>query len=66
MNVVDRFLNYVKIDTQSSATSSSAPSTLKQLDLARFLEKEMQDMGIQEVKLDHSGVVYGCLPSNTD
>lgn len=66
MNVVDRFLNYVKIDTQSSAVSSSVPSTLKQLDLARFLEKEMQEMGIQEVKLDQSGVVYGCLPSNTD
>ena len=44
MNVVDRFLNYVKIDTQSSAASSSVPSTLKQLDLARFLEKEMQEM----------------------
>lgn len=66
MNVVDRFLNYVKIDTQSSATSSSVPSTSKQLDLARFLEKEMQEMGIQEVKLDHSGIVYGCLPSNTE
>lgn len=66
MNVVDRFLNYVKIDTQSSAVSSSVPSTLKQLDLARFLEKEMQEMGIQEVKLDQSGVIYGCLPSNTD
>lgn len=66
MNVVDRFLNYVKIDTQSSAVSSSVPSTLKQLDLARFLEKEMQEMGIQEVKLEQSGVVYGCLPSNTD
>ncbi len=66
MNVVDRFLNYVKIDTESDSTSTTSPSTLKQLDLARFLEKEMKEIGIQEVKLDPSGIVYGSIPSNTN
>lgn len=66
MNVVDRFLNYVKIDTQSAADSIAVPSTAKQLVLGRFLEKEMKELGIQEVRLDATGVVYGCIPSNTE
>ena len=58
---LDRFLTYVKIDTQSDDTSSSTPSTAKQLNLSRLLLKELQDLGI-EAELNEYGIVYGFLP----
>jgi tripeptide aminopeptidase len=64
-SVTDRFIRYAKIDTQSDAASSTCPSTTKQLDLARLLVKELQDIGMQEIVLDENGYVYATLPANT-
>lgn len=63
--VVDRFLKYVKIDTQSDEESTSFPSAAKELDLAKILVEELKSIGIQDVELDQYGYVYATLPSNT-
>ena len=63
-DVLDRFLRYVKIDTQSAHHSQTYPSTSKQLDLARLLVEELRELGLQEVKLDEFGYVTATLPSN--
>lgn len=60
-----RFLRYVQIDTQSDATSSSQPSTAKQLDLSRMLVDELKELGISDAHLDEYGYVYATVPSNT-
>lgn len=66
MNVVDRFLEYIKVGTQSDPDSVSCPSTPSQLELARILGKEMQELGLQEVSVDERGYVMGFLPSNME
>ena len=63
-NVIDRFLRYVKIDTQSDPASTSVPSTEKQLDLARLLVDELNQIGLTDVSLDEFGVVMATLPAN--
>ena len=63
--VTERFLRYVKIDTQSSHTSTTYPSTEKQKDLGRLLVKELQEIGIADAHLDEFGYVYATVPSNT-
>ena len=63
---VDRFFKYVKIDTQSDPTSTTFPSTAKQLDLARVLEAELKAIGATEVTLDEYGYVMATIPSNID
>lgn len=62
--IVERFKRYIAIDTQSSETSETTPSTEKQFDLARLLEKEMKEMGLQEVSLDEHCYLMGTLPAN--
>ncbi|MEY3677936.1 MAG: hypothetical protein RI924_77 [Bacteroidota bacterium] len=64
--VLERFLRYVRIDTQSDPYSKSYPSTEKQKDLGRVLVKELLDLGIQDAHLDEFGYVYATLPANTD
>lgn len=64
--VVDRFLNYVKIDTQSDPHSTSTPSTEKQKDLSRLLVKELQAMGVEDAEMDEHGYVYATLKSNSE
>jgi tripeptide aminopeptidase len=64
-SVTERFLRYVKIDTQSSHTSTTYPSTEKQKDLGRLLVKELQEIGIADAHLDGFGYVYATVPSNT-
>ena len=64
--VLDRFLRYVKIDTQSDASSPTVPSTAKQKDLGRVLVMELQEMGIKDAHLDEHGYVYATIPANTD
>lgn len=64
--VLERFLRYVKIDTQSDPNSKSQPSTEKQKDLSRILVQELQEMGIKDAELDEHGYIYAALPSNTD
>lgn len=63
--VLDRFLKYVTIDTQSDAGSPTIPSTEKQKNLGRLLVQELQEMGIGDAHLDEWGYVYATLPSNT-
>ncbi len=62
--LLERFLTYVCIDTQSDETSPSAPSTAKQLDLSRLLEQECRELGLQDVSLSPHGIVLATLPSN--
>lgn len=64
--VLDRFLRYVVIDTQSDPTSPSQPSTEKQKDLGRVLVEELHAIGIADAHLDEHGYVYATIPSNTD
>lgn len=63
--VTERFLRYVKIDTQSDPESSAYPSTEKQKDLSRLLVEELKEMGIEDAHLDEFGYVYATIPSNT-
>ena len=64
--VTERFLRYVKIDTQSSPTSTTYPSTEKQMDLGRLLVQELREIGIADAHLDDYGYVYATVPANTD
>ena len=64
--IINRFLQYVQIDTQSDENSKSYPSTKKQLKLALVLEKELKELGLKEVNLDNYGYVIATLPSNID
>ncbi len=64
--LLERFLSYVKVDTQSDEKSESTPSTKKQFDLAEILEKELKDMGLKNVEVDEFCYVYATLPSNMD
>jgi tripeptide aminopeptidase len=63
-NLVERFIEYVKIDTQSGENSTTYPSTEKQLDLSRLLEKQLRTLGLSDVRLTKHGYVFGTLPSN--
>ncbi len=63
--VLDRFLRYVRIDTQSDASSPTCPSTEKQKDLGRLLAQELRDLGLADAHMDEHGYVYATLPANT-
>src|SRR5262245_25897085 len=63
-SVLDRFLRYVRIDTQSAEDQTTVPSTKKQFDLARLLEKELNALGVQNVRVSEFGIVYGMVPGN--
>lgn len=63
-SVVDRFLRYVRIDTQSSEDSTTAPTTARQLDLARLLVDELRALDLASVSLSRHGVVMATLPSS--
>ena len=64
--IIDRFLGYVKIDTQSDETSEATPSTEKQWNLANQLTAELKEMGMQDVSIDENAYVMATLPSNVD
>lgn len=64
--IIDRFTSYVKVDTQSDASSESTPSTPGQLTLANILVEELKQIGIEEVTIDDNGYVMATLPSNTE
>ncbi len=63
-DVLDRFLRYVRIDTQSQRDRTSSPSTPGQLDLGRVLVAELEEAGLDDVGLDENGYVVGTLPGN--
>jgi len=64
--VVEKFLRYISIDTQSDDSSSATPSTAKQLDLAKLLYEELNSLGLKDISLDDKGYVMATLPSNID
>jgi tripeptide aminopeptidase len=64
--VLQRFIAYVKIDTQSDPTSKTVPSSLKQKNLSKILVAELLAMGISDAHLDEFGYVYASIPSNSD
>jgi tripeptide aminopeptidase len=63
-SVLDRFLRYVKIDTQSQEDQNKVPSTEKQLVLAKLLAKELKELGVENVRVSEFGIVYGSVPGN--
>lgn len=62
-DLLDRFLRYVRIDTQSQEGSASVPSTLKQLELCRLLEGECRELGLADVELSPFGTVTATVPA---
>ena len=66
MTVVDRFLDYVKFDTQSDELTNLTPSTPGQMIFAQHLEKELKAMVLQDISLDDNGYLMATLPANTD
>lgn len=66
IDVVKKFLDYVKIDTQSDENSQSCPSTEKQFVLAKLLVKQIEELGLQEISLNRNGYVMATLPANSD
>lgn len=63
--VAQRFLKYVKIDTQSDPNSPTCPSTMKQKDLGKVLVAELLEMGITDAHMDEHGYIYATIPGNT-
>ena len=66
MNVVDRFLEYVKFDTQSDELTNLTPSTPGQMVFAQYLEEKLKELGLKDVSLDENGYLMATLPGNTD
>jgi tripeptide aminopeptidase len=64
--VLDRFLRYVVIDTQSDPASSTQPTTEKQKDLGRVLVEELLEVGLSDAHLDEHGYVYATIPANSN
>jgi tripeptide aminopeptidase len=63
---VERFLRYVKIDTQSDEESTTFPSDPKQLELSKLLVEELKEIGLTDAHMDENGYVIATLPSNTE
>ena len=64
MTLLERFLMYVRIDTQSDPDSNSIPSTLKQLDLLHVLANQLKELGVPRIEEDGQGNVYATIPGN--
>ena len=64
MDLIERFLNYTKYDTQSAEDSQSVPSTSKQLVFATYLKKELESEGLSDVEMDDKGYIYATLKAN--
>ncbi len=65
-DLIDRFISYVTIYTESDPASDTTPSTERQWDLARKLAKELEEMGMSEVSIDDKAYVMATLPSNVE
>jgi len=63
--ILNRFLSYVAIDTQSDDSSTTFPSTAKQFDMLNLLHDQLKAFGLTDVSIDSNGYVMGTLPSNT-
>ncbi|HEY4600932.1 MAG TPA: peptidase T [Cerasibacillus sp.] len=64
--LIERLTTYAKIDTQSNENSETTPSTKGQWDLLHLLEKELKEIGMEDVSLDENGYLMATLPANTD
>lgn len=64
MNIVERFINYTKFDTQSAEDSQTVPSTSKQLIFAKYLKEELEHEGLEDVEMDEKGYIYATLKAN--
>src|SRR4051794_38111985 len=65
-DLLDRFLRYVRVDTQSARARTGSPSTPGQLDLSRMLVDELQALGLADAALDGDGYVFATLAGNVD
>ncbi|XRE44655.1 Tripeptide aminopeptidase [Tenacibaculum discolor] len=65
-HIIDRFVKYVTIDTESDPNNPAFPSTEKQWNLAKILEKELKEIGMEDVELDENCYLMATLPSNLD
>lgn len=65
-HIIDRFVSYITVDTQSDPDSETTPSTAKQWDLANALVKELKEIGMQDVTIDENAYIMATLPSNID
>lgn len=65
-HIIDRFISYVTIDTESDASSNTTPSTEKQWDLANKLVEELKQIGLEDVTIDENAYIMATLPSNVD
>lgn len=64
-NVTERFLKYVKFDTESDDTTGTTPSTPGQMVLLKALKEELEEIGLEEISLDENGYLMATLPANT-
>lgn len=62
--LIDRFVRYAKIDTQSDPNSTTCPSTNKQFNLALTLKDELEQMGVNKTEVDENGYLYATIPAN--
>ncbi|MDX1318279.1 MAG: peptidase T, partial [Xanthomarina gelatinilytica] len=65
-HIINRFVSYVTIDTESDPKSDTTPSTKKQWDLANKLAEELKAIGMQDVTIDENAYIMATLPSNVD
>ena len=65
-HIIDRFISYVIIDTESDPNSETTPSTKKQWDLAHKLVEELKSIGMHDVTIDKNAYIMATLPSNVD
>ena len=65
-HIIDRFISYISIDTQSDPTSNTTPSTEKQWHLAKLLVSDLKKIGMPEVSIDDNAYIMATLPSNID
>ena len=66
MNVCEKFLRYVKVETTSNVDSDTCPSTTTQLELANMLIEELNTLGLEDISLDDNGYIMATLKSNTE
>lgn len=64
--LLNRFITYIKIFSTSDAESETTPSTERQWDIANYLHKELQELGLEDVSIDDKGYIFGFIPSNIE
>ncbi|MHA7943446.1 peptidase T [Formosa sp. 3Alg 14/1] len=65
-HLIDRFVSYITVDTESDPESNTTPSTEKQWDLANALAEELKTIGLEDVSIDENAYIMATLPSNVD